>query len=38
MSKTIDERVLQMEFDNKRFEKGARESEQRLKDLFKGVV
>ena len=26
MSKTIDERVLQMEFDNKRFEKGARES------------
>lgn len=26
MSKTIDERVLQMEFDNKRFEQGAKES------------
>lgn len=26
MSRTIDERVLQMEFDNKRFEKGAAES------------
>lgn len=26
MSKTIDERVLQMEFDNKRFEQGAKET------------
>lgn len=33
MSKTIDERVLQMEFDNKRFEKSAKESIQTLKKL-----
>lgn len=35
MSRTIDERVLQMEFDNKRFEKGAQESIATLEKLNK---
>lgn len=35
MSRTIDERVLQMEFDNKKFEKGAQESIATLEKLNK---